>query len=140
MTNRMDERCTCRVHGIAYDNGFIWQVCGTQKPGTSDYAGYTPGLVKYDIKTGRVVEQVDFVTGSADIHDVTINKRAALWRRRRRAFKLVNRRSRLGTRTKDTRRSIARPAARSSRSISDPSTQKGARFVKQGDVGTLESI
>ena len=68
------ERFTCRVHGIAYDNGFIWQVCGTQKPGTSDYAGYTPGLVKYDIKTGRVVEQVDFVTGSADIHDVTINK------------------------------------------------------------------
>ena len=67
-------RIVQRLHGIAYDNGFIWQVCGTQKPGTSDYAGYTPGLLKYDIKTGRVVEQVDFVPGSADIHDVTVNK------------------------------------------------------------------
>ena len=31
-----------RLHGIAYDNGFIWQVTGHQKEGTSDYAGYTP--------------------------------------------------------------------------------------------------
>jgi len=28
-----------RLHGIAYDNGFIWQVNGRQKPGTSDYEG-----------------------------------------------------------------------------------------------------
>ena len=62
-----------RLHGIAYDNGFIWQVTGYQKPGTSDYEGYTPGLIKYDIKTGQVVEHVEFVPGSCDIHDVTVN-------------------------------------------------------------------
>jgi len=61
-----------RLHGIAYDNGFIWQVTGYQKPGTSDYAGYTPGLIKYDVKTGQVVEHVEFVPGSSDIHDVTV--------------------------------------------------------------------
>ena len=62
-----------RLHGIAYDNGFIWQVNGRQKPGTSDYEGYTPGLVKYDIKTGQVVEVVEFVPGSCDMHDVTVH-------------------------------------------------------------------
>jgi hypothetical protein len=61
-----------RLHGIEYDNGFIWQVTGRQKQGTSGYEGYTPGLVKYDIKTGRVVEIVEFVPGSCDIHDVAI--------------------------------------------------------------------
>ena len=43
---------TTRTHGIEYDNGFIWQVGGVQKPGTLGYEGYTPGLVKYDAKTG----------------------------------------------------------------------------------------
>jgi hypothetical protein len=61
-----------RLHGIAYDNGSIWQVTGHQKEGTTGYEGYTPGLVKYDIKTGSVVELVEFVPGSCDIHDVTI--------------------------------------------------------------------
>jgi len=63
-----------RLHGIVYDNGFLWQVCGRQEPGSTGPDGYTPGLVKYDIKTGRVVEQVDFVPGSADMHDVTIHE------------------------------------------------------------------
>jgi len=62
-----------RLHGIAYDNGFIWQVNGRQKAGTSDYEGYTPGLIKYDIKTGSVVGLVEFEPGSCDIHDVTAN-------------------------------------------------------------------
>jgi hypothetical protein len=62
-----------RLHGIAYDNGFLWQVTGYQKPGTSDYEGYTPGLIKYNVKTGQVVEHVEFVPGSCDIHDVTVN-------------------------------------------------------------------
>ena len=61
-----------RLHGIAYDNGFIWQVTGHQKPGTQGYEGYTPGLIKYDIKTGKVVELVEFVPGSCDMHDVTV--------------------------------------------------------------------
>ena len=62
-----------RLHGIAYDKGSIWQVCGTQKPGTIGYEGYTPGLVKYDVQSAKVVEIVDFVPGSCDIHDVTVH-------------------------------------------------------------------
>jgi len=61
-----------RLHGIAYDNGFIWQVTGYQKPGSTGYEGYTPGLIKYDIKTGQVVLHVEFVPGSCDMHDVTV--------------------------------------------------------------------
>jgi hypothetical protein len=61
-----------RLHGITYDNGSIWQVCGTQEPDVIGYEGYTPGLVRYDIKTSKVVEFVDFVPGSCDIHDVTV--------------------------------------------------------------------
>jgi hypothetical protein len=63
-----------RLHGIAYDSGFIWQVNGHQAPGSTGYEGYTPGLIKYDIKTGQVVEQVVFEPGSCDMHDVTVNK------------------------------------------------------------------
>lgn len=64
-----------RLHGIAYDprdGGVIWQVCGSQDPKVIGYEGYTPGLVKYDIRTGKVLEIVDFVPGSCDIHDVTV--------------------------------------------------------------------
>ena len=61
-----------RLHGIAYDGGFIWQVTGHQKEGTTGYEGYTPGLVKYDVKTGQVVQVVEFVAGSCDIHDVAV--------------------------------------------------------------------
>ena len=63
-----------RLHGIAYDNGHLWQVTGRQEPGTTGPDGYTPGLVKYQIASGRVVEQVEFVPGSADMHDVTIHE------------------------------------------------------------------
>jgi hypothetical protein len=61
-----------RLHGIAFDDGFIWQVTGRQKEGTAGYEGYTPGLVKYDIKTGQVVQVVEFVPGSCDLHDVAV--------------------------------------------------------------------
>jgi hypothetical protein len=63
-----------RVHGIEYDNGFIWQVGGIQKEGSMGYEGYTPGLVKYDAKTGEVVETVTFMPNQGDIHDVAIYK------------------------------------------------------------------
>ena len=68
---------TQRLHGITYDNsngsgGSIWQVCGTQKSDVIGYEGYTPSLVRYDIKTSKAVEFVDFVPGSCDIHDVTV--------------------------------------------------------------------
>ena len=54
------------------DGGFIWQVYGTQDPKVPGYDGYTPGLIKYDIKTGEPVEFVDFVPGSCDMHDVAV--------------------------------------------------------------------
>lgn len=61
-----------RLHGIEYDDGHIWQVCGFQKPGTYGYDGYTPGLIKYDVKSGRMAEAVEFVPGSCDMHDVAV--------------------------------------------------------------------
>lgn len=64
-----------RLHGITYDpreGGIIWQVCGTQNPKVIGYEGYLPGLVKYDARSGKVKEVVEFVPGSCDIHDVTV--------------------------------------------------------------------
>jgi hypothetical protein len=61
-----------RLHGIECDGDFLWQVYGTQKPDVAGYEGYTPGLIKYDIKTGKVLEFVDFEPGSCDIHDVAV--------------------------------------------------------------------
>jgi len=61
-----------RLHGIACDGDFIWQVSGHQKEGSTGYDGYTPGIVKYDMKTGQVVEMVEFVAGSCDLHDVAV--------------------------------------------------------------------
>ena len=61
-----------RLHGIEYQDGSIWQVFGKQDPKVPGYEGYTPGLLRYDIKKGKVVEFVDFVPGSCDIHDVTV--------------------------------------------------------------------
>ena len=64
-----------RIHGIEYDNdtGYLWQVSGTQKPDVANYEGYTPKLIKYDIKTGEVAEIVEFVPGSCDPHDLAIH-------------------------------------------------------------------
>jgi hypothetical protein len=64
-----------RIHGIEYDNdtGYLWQVSGTQKPDVPNYEGYTPKLIKYDIKTGQVAEIVEFVPGSCDPHDLAIH-------------------------------------------------------------------
>jgi hypothetical protein len=61
-----------RLHGIEADGDYIWQVCGSQDPKVQGYEGYTPGLVKYEIKTGKVVQLVDFLPGSCDIHDVAV--------------------------------------------------------------------
>jgi hypothetical protein len=64
-----------RIHGIEYDEvaGCLWQVSGTQKDDVPNYEGYTPKLIKYDIKTGAVVEIVEFVAGSCDPHDIAIH-------------------------------------------------------------------
>ena len=62
-----------RLHGLEYEDGHIWQVVGSQDPNVPGYEGYTPGLVKYDIQTGQVVQIVEFVPGSCDMHDVTVH-------------------------------------------------------------------
>ena len=81
-----------RLHGIGSDTNVIWQVCGTQDPKVIGYEGYVPGLVKYDSRTGKVLEIVDFVPGSCDMHDVTVCERPALRRGCRRASGLADRR------------------------------------------------
>lgn len=63
-----------RLHGIEVDGPYIWQVYGTQNPKVPGYEGYTPGLIKYEIKSGKPVEFVDFVPGSCDMHDVCVYK------------------------------------------------------------------
>jgi hypothetical protein len=65
-----------RIHGIEWDPAtpdFLWQVSGTQKTDVPGYAGYTPKLVKYEIKTGEVVEVVEFGPDSCDPHDIAIH-------------------------------------------------------------------
>lgn len=68
-------RVVKRLHGITFDpreGGIIWQVCGTQDPNKLGYEGYVPGLIKYNARNGKVLQIVDFVPGSCDIHDVTV--------------------------------------------------------------------
>jgi hypothetical protein len=58
-----------RYHGIAWDNGTIWQIVGNDSKG---YSEYRPCLVRYDAATGKVVETVDFVPNSCDPHGLAI--------------------------------------------------------------------
>jgi hypothetical protein len=62
-----------RIHGIEYDSGYLWQVSGTQKPDVPNYEGYTPKLIKYDIKTGYVMEMEEFLHGYSDAQDIAIH-------------------------------------------------------------------
>ena len=52
-----------RAHGIAWDNGAIWMVTGTD-------AGV--GLIKYDTATGRALETVQFAELYPDPHGLAI--------------------------------------------------------------------
>jgi hypothetical protein len=52
-----------RVHGIAWDNGAIWQIVGND---SHNYEEGRPGLVKYDAASGKVLEVVDFLPHSSD--------------------------------------------------------------------------
>ena len=55
-----------RWHDMTIDaDGNIWQVTGND---SSSYKEGTPGLVKYDGKTGTVIGTFDFVPGSSDPH------------------------------------------------------------------------
>ena len=64
-----------RIHGIEFDSktNSLWQVTGTQKPDVANYEGYTPKLIRYDIKSGQVMEIVEFLPGSCDPHDLAIH-------------------------------------------------------------------
>ena len=59
-----------RYHGIAWDEGTIWQVVGNDSKSHNDYK---PGLVRYDGATGKVLETVDFVPGSSDPHGLAMH-------------------------------------------------------------------
>ena len=59
-----------RVHGIAWDNGAIWQLTGND---SSKYAEGRPGLVKYDAATGKVLETAEFVPNSMDPHGLAMH-------------------------------------------------------------------
>jgi len=64
-----------RYHGTAWDNGAIWQIVGNE---SKSYAQGRPGLVKYDAETGKVLETVDFVPGSADPHGLAMHDGALI--------------------------------------------------------------
>jgi len=59
-----------RYHGIAWDEGTIWQVVGNDSKSHNEYK---PGLVRYDATTGKVLETVDFVPGSSDPHGLAMH-------------------------------------------------------------------
>ncbi len=58
-----------RYHGIAWDNGTIWQIVGND---CKRYSEYLPCLVRYEAATGKVLEMVDFVPDSCDPHGLAM--------------------------------------------------------------------
>jgi hypothetical protein len=60
-----------RYHGVAWDNGAIWAVTGNDSPG---YKTGKFGLAKFDAASGRLLEIVEFVDGSADPHGLVLHK------------------------------------------------------------------
>ena len=58
-----------RYHGIAIQDGTMWQVIGNNSTGHKDFK---PGLVRHDLATGRVLEIVEFLPGSGDPHGLAI--------------------------------------------------------------------
>ncbi len=59
-----------RYHGIAWDNGSIWQVVGND---CKRYSDYRPCLVRYEAATGKVLETVDFLPNSCDPHGLAMH-------------------------------------------------------------------
>lgn len=60
-----------RYHGIAWDNGSIWQVVGND---CKRYSEYRPCLARHDAATGKVLEVVDFLPNSCDPHGLAMYK------------------------------------------------------------------
>ena len=61
-----------RSHGIAWDKGAIWIVVGNSNGANAKPEDYRGGLAKYDAVTGKLLETVEFLPGSADPHGLTI--------------------------------------------------------------------
>lgn len=59
-----------RYHGIAWDDGTIWQIVGND---SKRYSEYRPCLVRYEAATGKVLEVADFVPGSCDPHGLAMH-------------------------------------------------------------------
>jgi hypothetical protein len=59
-----------RYHAIAWDNGAIWAVTGNN---SKSFKEATPGLHKYDATSGKLLEIVEFVAGSADPHGLAMH-------------------------------------------------------------------
>jgi hypothetical protein len=59
-----------RYHGIAVQDGTMWQVIGNDSTGPGDYKS---GLVRYDLQSGRVLELVEFQPGSSDPHGLAVH-------------------------------------------------------------------
>lgn len=64
-----------RYHGMAWDNGAIWQVIGND---CKRYSEYKPALVKYDASTGKVLEVADFLPNSCDPHGLAMHDGALI--------------------------------------------------------------
>ena len=60
-----------RYHGIAWDNGTIWQIVGND---SKRYSEYRPCLVRYEAATGKVLETVDFMPNSCDPHGLAMHE------------------------------------------------------------------
>jgi hypothetical protein len=60
-----------RYHGIAWDNGAIWQIVGNDCKGYSEYRAC---LVRYDAATGKVLETVDILPNSCDLHGLAMHE------------------------------------------------------------------
>ncbi len=54
-----------RAHGVAWDNGSIWLVTGSEEGA---------GLIKYDAATGRVLETVQFTDPYPDPHGLAMRE------------------------------------------------------------------
>jgi hypothetical protein len=59
-----------RYHGIAIQDGTMWQVIGNNSTGHNDFK---PGLVRQDLATGQVLEVVEFLPGSSDPHGLAVH-------------------------------------------------------------------
>jgi hypothetical protein len=59
-----------RYHDITIDGDSMWQIVGND---CKNYKDYRPGLVRYELATGRVLETVDFVSNSCDPHGLAMH-------------------------------------------------------------------